>query len=670
MSDKRKMSEKRRGVTDKDKREKESAAPSRRPATRSQGEEPVVAKSAEKEQPAKEAPQAKATEKAGKPEKAAGDAGPLFPPMQSPEQFAANMMRAFEAGGKVVAKMVEDKDKRSGAFTVAGGMADSGKFFAPIFQHWMTDPQGLAASQTKLSQDMIELWGRTYQRFLGQQVEPVIKPAPTDARFNDKEWTQNAFFDFMKQAYLLSSKWAENMIENASTVDARVKHRAQFYLNQMVSALSPSNFPFTNPEVIRATVSTSGQNLAQGMTQLLEDLNNSGELLRIRQTDMSAFEVGKNLAVTPGKVVYQNDIMQLIQYTPTTESVHDIPLLIVPPWINKFYILDLTPPKSFIKWVVDQGFTVFVISWVNPRAELATKTFEDYLLEGVLEAVDKTLLATGAPQTHTLGYCVGGTMLSCALAYMAGKGDDRIRSATFFTAQNDFTKAGDLLVFIDDEQLKALDEVMFRAGYLDGARMSTVFNALRPRDLVWPYIINNYLLGKQPFPFDLLFWNSDSTRMPPANHSFYLREFYLENKLAKGLLKLGGVTLDLSRVTVPVYELAAKEDHIAPAQSVLIGARLFGGPVRFVLAGSGHIAGVINPPYKPKYQHWLMEDGDPKVLPSVEAFLSKAKEHPGSWWPDLARWLASLSGKKVLAREPGGGVLTPIEEAPGSYVRM
>ena len=383
--------------------------------------------------------------------------------MQTPEQFAANMLRAFEVSGKVVAKMVEDKDKSNGAFTVAGGMADSGKLFAPIFQHWMADPQGLAASQTKLSQDMIELWGRTYQRFLGQQVEPLIKPAPGDSRFNDQEWTQNAFFDFMKQAYLLSGKWAENMIDNASTVDARVKHRAQFYLNQLVSALSPSNFPFTNPEVIRATVSTGAQNLAQGMTQLLEDLSQSGELLRIRQTDMSAFQVGKNLAVTPGKVVYQNEIMQLIQYTPTTESVYTIPLLIVPPWINKFYILDLTPPKSFIKWVVDQGFTVFVISWVNPGAGLASKTFEDYMREGVLEAVDKVLLATGAPQTNTLGYCVGGTLLSCALAYMAGTGDERVRSATFFTAQNDFSKAGDLLVFIDDEQLKALDEVMFKA---------------------------------------------------------------------------------------------------------------------------------------------------------------------------------------------------------------
>jgi polyhydroxyalkanoate synthase subunit PhaC len=678
MSDKRRISEKRRAPE-----RRAPGAKERGLAEASQAGEAVEAAIAKKQaQPAPEAAVAKPAqkkkdkekekEKQEKPEnkEKPAAAGPQpSPGMQTPDQFAANMLRAFEMGGKVLSKMVEDRDKRSGAFTVAGGMTDAGKFFAPIAQYWMANPQEYTEAQTKLSRDMIELWGRTYKRFLGQEAEPVIKPASTDTRFNDKEWTESAFFDFLKQAYLLSGKFAEDMVHRASAVDGQIKHRAEFYLNQIVSALSPSNFPFTNPEVIRATVSSNAENLAHGMTQLLEDLNQSGELLRIRQTDMSAFEVGKNLAVTPGKVVYQNEVMQLIQYTPTTESVFEIPLLIVPPWINKFYILDLTPPKSFIKWAVAQGFTVFVISWVNPGPELAAKTFEDYLLQGVMEAVDKTLLVTGAPQTSMLGYCVGGTIVSCALAYMAAKDDDRVRAATFFTAQNDFTKGGDLLVFIDDEQLKALDEVMAKTGYLDGARMSTVFNALRPKDLIWPYIVNNYLLGKQPFPFDLLYWNSDNTRMPPANHSWYLREFYLENKLAKGLVKLGGVTLDLSRVTIPVYELASKEDHIAPAQSVLIGAKLFGGPVRFVLAGSGHIAGVINPPAKPKYQYWILEEGDPKVLPSIEAFLAKAREYPGSWWPDLAKWLGDLSGKQVPARAPGCGVLKPIEDAPGSYVK-
>jgi len=588
---------------------------------------------------------------------------------ESPEQFATNMLRAFELSGQIMRKIVEDSNKRDGAFTVIGGLADAPKLFTPIAQYWMNDPHKLAAAQTKLGQDLIELWGRTYQRFLGQKVHPMVKPSPGDPRFQDREWTENAFFDFLRQAYLITGSWAEGMVENAATVDQHTKHRAEFFLNQIVSALSPSNFPFTNPEVIRATFSTGGHNLAKGLAQLLEDMQESGELLRIRQTDMSAFEVGKNLAITPGKVVYQNEVMQLIQYSPSTESVYEIPLLIVPPWINKFYILDLTPPKSFIKWVVDQGFTVFVVSWVNPDASLAGKTFEDYMREGVFDATDAVLRITGQPQTNALGYCVGGTLLASALAYMAATGDTRIGSATFLAAQTDFSKAGDLLVFIDDEQLNALDVVMNKRGYLDGARMSSVFNMLRPKDLVWPYIVNNYLLGKQPFPFDLLFWNADSTRMPPANHSFYLREFYRYNKLAQGLLKLGGVPLDLSRVAIPIYELATKEDHIAPAQSVLIGSKLFGGPVRYVLAGSGHIAGVINPPSKPKYMHWIMEDGDVKALPSVDAFIARAKEIAGSWWPDYQKWLGSLSGEQVPPREPGGGVLTPIEDAPGSYVK-
>jgi polyhydroxyalkanoate synthase len=591
-----------------------------------------------------------------------------LPGFESPEQFTANLIRAFELTGDIIRKLVEDKDKRDGAFTVAGGLADSGKIFAPIAQHWMTDPAGLAAAQAKLSEDLIDLWGRTYQRFLGQDVAPVVETPPGDTRFKDKEWTENAFFDFLRQAYLITGRWAEEMIVKA-TVDPHTKHRAEFYLNQIVTALSPSNFPFTNPEVIRATFSTGGKNLAKGLSQLLEDIQQSGELLRIRQTDMSAFEVGKNLAVTPGKVIFQNDIMQLIQYAPTTPSVYETPLLIVPPWINKFYILDLTPPKSFIKWCVGQGFTVFVVSWVNPDERLAGKTFEDYMREGVFAAADAVLQSTGQKQTNALGYCVGGTLLAASLAYMAAQGDTRIRSASFLTTQTDFTSAGDLLVFIDDEQLKELDDVMNKRGFLDGARMSSVFNMLRPRDLVWPYIVNNYLLGKQPFPFDLLYWNADSTRMPPANHSFYLREFYQHNKLAQGLLKLGGVTLDLRRVTIPVYELAAKEDHIAPAQSCLNGARLFGGPVRFVLAGSGHIAGVVNPPAKPKYMHWILNEGDPKSLPTVDAFLSRAKEYAGSWWPDYKNWLESYSGGQVPPREPGGGIFQPIEDAPGSYVK-
>jgi polyhydroxyalkanoate synthase len=593
-----------------------------------------------------------------------------LPGFHTPEQFIANLLRAFELSGDIIKKLVEDKEKRDGAFTVIHGLADAGRMFAPIAQYWMTDPAGFSAAQSKLQEDLIELWGRTHRRFLGEEVAPVIKSSPHDPRFHDKDWNENAFFDFLRQAYLLAGQWAQEMIDKATTVDQHTRHRAEFYLNQIVTALSPSNFPFSNPEVIRATISTGAQNLAKGLAALLEDLQHSGELLRIRQTDMSAFSIGRNLAITPGKVIYQNELIQLIQYSPTTPSVYEIPLLIIPAWINKYYIMDLTPPKSLIKWAVDRGFTVFVVSWVNPDEKLGGKTLEDYMREGVFQATDVVLRATGQPQTNTVGYCVGGTLLATSLGYLAAIGDTRIRSATFLTTQVDFTHAGDLLVFIDEQQLGELDQEMNKRGFLDGARMASVFNMLRPKDLIWPYIVNNYLLGKQPFPFDLLYWNSDSTRMPPANHSFYLHEFYQHNHLAEGKVKLGGVPIDLTRVNVPIYQLAAKEDHIAPAESVLIGSKLFSGPLRFVLAGSGHIAGVINPPAKTKYQYWLLEDGDTKLPATIDAFLERAKEHPGSWWPDWEKWLASHSGEQIAPRQPGGGIYKPIEDAPGSYVKV
>ena len=421
--------------------------------------------------------------------------------------------------------------------------------------------------------------------------------------------------------------------------------------------------------MLRETLQTNGANLVKGMEQLLADMAKSGDLLKISQTDTTAFEVGRNLAVTPGKVVFQNDILQLIQYTPTTEKVHAVPLLIVPPWINKFYILDLTAPKSFIKWAVDQGFTVFVVSWVNPDERLAHKTFEAYMKEGVLSATDAVQRETGQKQANVIGYCVGGTLLATTLAHNAAKGHDPFASATFFAAQVDFTKAGDLLLFIDDAQLKSLEEMMAEKGYLDGSRMATVFNMLRPRDLIWPYIVNNYLLGKKPFPFDLLFWNQDSTRMPAANHNYYLREFYHENRLAKGQMSIGGVRLDLKKVKLPIYELAAKEDHIAPAKSVFIGSRMFGGPVEYVLGGSGHIAGVINPPPRRRQARTSTSSGPtPTASRRCEEWLEGAKETPGSWWPHWAKWLAGHSGGMVAARTPGAK-LGVIEDAPGSYVR-
>ena len=581
------------------------------------------------------------------------------------EPLARNMVRLFDQGTKAFSALAERSSSNGqGPYSLASEAGEAAKSFGEIARHWVTEPAKFAAAQGELFKSYADLWGRTFLRCLGEKVEPVVEPEPGDNRFKDPDWSNGQVYDFWKQSYLITSRWAEDLTRNTEGVDDKTRKKALFYLNQMLAALSPSNFALTNPEVIRTTLATNAENLVQGMTQFVHDLGQSKDLLRISQTDLSAFEIGRNLAVTPGKVVFQNDLIQLIQYSPATEEAYERPLLVVPPWINKYYILDLVPEKSFVKWAVEQGFTVFLVSWVNPDARLAQKTFEDYMHEGILAAVDAVIRQTGSPQINALGYCVGGTLLACTLAYMAAKGDERVASASFLAAQVDFSEAGDLLVFIDDTQLKALEEMMAEHGYLDGSRMAAVFNMLRPRDLIWPYVINNYLLGKKPFPFDLLFWNADSTRLSAANHAFYLREFYHLNRLSKGEMQLGGVRLDLSRMTMPIYELFTKEDHIAPAASVYRGSKLFGGPVRHVMAGSGHIAGVVNPPAKKKYQFW--SDG---TTGSLADWMATAKETAGSWWPDWASWLAAYSGPKIPARDPSAGPLKPIEDAPGSFVK-
>lgn len=593
------------------------------------------------------------------------------PPRPDPIELARNFARFLEQGGKVASALAQRSKDMSGPYSVTSEAGEAAKVLGEVARQWVNEPAKLAGAQGKLLQGYAELWGRSVRRFLGEEVEPVAKPERGDARFKDADWDESQFFDFWKQAYLLTAKWADEMVEDTESLDENTRRKAAFYVNQISSALSPSNFVLTNPEVMRETLASNGENLVKGMEQLATDLRESQGGLPFRQSDLDAFEVGRNLAVTPGKVVFQNDIIQLIQYSPASEKAYEIPLLIVPPWINKFYILDLVPEKSFIGWALAQGFTVFIISWVNPDGKLAGKTFQDYMFEGILEAVGAVKKATGQDKLNALGYCVGGTLLAATLAYMAAKDDERIASATFLAAQVDFTKAGDLLVFIDDTQLKALEEMMAEHGYLEGSRMSAVFNMLRPRDLIWPYIVNNYLLGKQPLPFDLMFWNSDSTRISAANHSFYLREFYQRNKLARGEMELGGERLKIEKVGLPVYQLATREDHIAPAQSVFTGAKMFSGPVRFVLAGSGHIAGIVNPPAKNKYQHWTgkkLTSGKGSA-PELQDWLETAKEHAGSWWPDWCAWLSKHSGNKIAACKPGDGALKPIEDAPGSYVK-
>jgi poly[(R)-3-hydroxyalkanoate] polymerase subunit PhaC len=581
------------------------------------------------------------------------------------EALARNMVRLFDQGAKAASTLAERSSANgNGSYSMSAEMTEAAKSLGEIARHWVADPSKLVAAQSELFRSYADLWDRSVRRFLGEKVEPVVEPEPGDNRFKDPDWSNTQYFDFWKQAYLITSRWAEDLTRNTEGIDDKTRKKALFYLNQMLAAFSPSNFPLTNPEVVRTTLQTNAENLVQGMTHFVQDLEQSKDLLRISQTDLSAFEIGRNLAVTPGKVIFQNDLIQLIQYAPMTEEVYERPLLIVPPWINKFYILDLVPEKSFVKWAVEQGFTVFLVSWVNPDARLAQRSFEDYMRDGILAAIDAVIRQTGSAKIDALGYCVGGTLLATALAYMAAKGDDRVASATFLAAQVDFSEAGDLLVFIDDTQLKALEEMMAEQGYLDGSRMAAVFNMLRPRDLIWPYVVNNYLLGKKPFPFDLLYWNADSTRLPAANHAFYLREFYHLNRLAKGEMQLGGIKLDLSRVKIPIYELFTREDHIAPAASVYRGSKLFGGKVRYAMAGSGHIAGVVNPPAKMKYQYWSDGRGA-----SLEEWMATAKETPGSWWPDWTSWLAERSGDKIPARNPSNGPLWAIEDAPGSYVK-
>jgi polyhydroxyalkanoate synthase subunit PhaC len=583
------------------------------------------------------------------------------------EQFSRNLARLVEEGGRALAAYLKPREQGHGDKELADEITEVVKTLSEVAEYWLSDPQRTVELQTSLGKAYLDLWASAVRRLAGEPTAPVATPAAGDKRFSDPEWSQNQFFDFLKQAYLLTAQWADELVANAADLNPHTKQKAEFYIRQITNALAPTNFVLTNPELLRETLTSNADNLVRGMHMLAEDIERGGGHLKIRQSDSSMFEVGRNLAVTPGKVIYQNELMQLIQYEPSTETVLKRPLLIVPPWINKFYVLDLTPEKSFIKWCVDRGLTVFCISWVNPDQRLAQKTFDDYVRQGPLEALDAIKQATGEDKVHAIGYCVGGTLLAITLAAMAARGDERIASATLFAAQVDFTHAGDLKVFVDEEQVSALEKRMAERGYLDSRSMATVFNMLRSNDLLWPYVINNYLKGKAPFPFDLLYWNSDATRMPAANHSFYLRNCYLDNRLAKGRMAIDNTPVDLKRVTIPIYNLATREDHIAPAKSVMFGSKFFGGDVRFVVAGSGHIAGVINPPDKNKYQYWT---GPKPRDAEIDDWLAKAKEHPGSWWPDWLHWITKQSPTEAPARVLGDGPLKPIEDAPGSYVKV
>ncbi|HWY61809.1 MAG TPA: class I poly(R)-hydroxyalkanoic acid synthase [Rhizomicrobium sp.] len=538
------------------------------------------------------------------------------------------------------------------------------------------DRETVMNGQVQLWKDWMGLWETTALRILGGEAEAVVAPAPGDRRFRDSEWQRNEIFDFIKQSYLLTANAVQEMVANLHGIPDNERKRIEFYTKQFADAFAPTNFPLTNPEVVRAILKSNGENLVKGLDNLLADIERGRGELSIRQS-ADGFVLGENIATAPGKVVFRNELIELLQFDPVTEEAHERPLLIFPPWINKYYILDLRPENSLIRWLVGQGYTVFVVSWTNPDERLAEFGFEDYMRDGIFAALDAVKDATGVEDPNCVGYCIGGTLLAATLAYMAARGDsnfgrERIHSATFWAAQIDFSEAGDLSVFVDEAQLEALQEQMKASGgVLNGAKMATAFNMLRANDLIWSFVINNYMLGKQPMPFDLLYWNSDTTRMPEKLHLSYLRQCYRDNALALGKMMLAGVQLDLSKVTIPVYLQSAKEDHIAPAQSVFKGAHLFGGPVRFIIAGSGHIAGVINPPAAKKYQYWTNElKKDEKNPADVEGWRKGATEHPGSWWPDWDKWLSRLSGKKIPARKPGDGKLKVLGDAPGTYVKV
>jgi polyhydroxyalkanoate synthase subunit PhaC len=585
-------------------------------------------------------------------------------PLPDPAEFARNMVKVAGQSQKLLTDFIShQKDiRRVGPIdplNVAGA-------FIELTTRLLAHPQKAIEIQFRLWQDYWKLWENTTRRMMGQDVDPIIEPLAGDKRFRAPEWHEIQIFDYLKQSYLLTARWLHNTVESVEGLDPKTRKKIDFFTKQFADAMSPSNFAISNPEVVRETLRTSGDNLVRGLKNLLHDLDRGQGKLSIAQTDFDKFEVGKNIATAPGKVVFQNDLMQLLQFNPTTEQVYERPLIIFPPWINKFYILDLRPENSFIRWATSKGYTVFVTSWVNPDKKLVSKTFEDYMQEGIYGALDAVEKATGVKGANVIGYCIGGTLLGATLAKMAAEGDDRVKSATFFAAQVDFSEPGDLEVFIDEDQLASLEKQMKEAGgYLEGSAMAQTFNMLRSNDLIWSFVVNNYLLGKEPIPFDLLYWNADATRMPYRMHMFYLRECYLKNSLAKGNMVLGGVKLDLSKVKIPIYLQSSREDHIAPYRSVYKATKLYSSPIRYIIAGSGHIAGVINHPDANKYQYWTND----KLPDTVEEWWKGAVEHPGSWWPDWDEWLSERSGKKIAARKPGDGKLKVIEDAPGSYVK-
>ena len=570
------------------------------------------------------------------------------------------MAKAYERAQPVIEEFIEKQAEAGNQINL--DPLNVSETYSEFLESFWNNPEKFWELQIEYWQKGMELWQESTLKFMGEESYAVIEPEKGDRRFKAQEWQESVLFDFIKQSYLLTCEWMDKSIRSAEGLDETAQEKLAFSTKLFASALSPTNFAMTNPDVIRETMKTNGENLIKGFENLIEDLERGHGALKIRTTDYEAFKLGENIATTKGGVVYQNDLIQLIQYEPTTKEVHKRPLLIIPPWINKYYILDLRADNSFIKWAVEQGHTVFTISWVNPDKKLAQKRFEDYMNEGIIASLDEIKKITGEPDINAIGYCLGGTLLTITLAYLkAHKQDKRITSATFLTTLTDFVHAGDLKLFMDDEQLKLMDRQMAESGVLDGAHLQQTFSLLRANDLIWSFVINNYLLGKEPFPFDLLYWNEDSTNMPAAMHSFYLRKLYRDNLLIKpNGISMDSTPIDASKITTPAYFLSTREDHIAPWRATYQGTQLLNGPKQFTLAASGHIAGVVNPPSKNKYCYWTAKDtpADP------EQWMEKAKEQNGSWWPHWQKWVSDFSNGQTHQRK----IKNEIEAAPGSYV--
>jgi len=588
-------------------------------------------------------------------------------PAGTPGEEAAGELEELARHMGAVLRMVAENPPVDPEIRIPDPLDMARIFMAANAELVATKPAHLATVQRAWLEDLAQIQRYVALRACGHAAEPVALPERGDRRFADPAWEEDPAFDAVRQAYAATVRCLRELYAAVEGLDPHSRRKLDFYLRLYLNAICPANFPATNPAVLRRARETQGASLRRGLFNLLEDLERGRGRLKIRTTRHELFRLGENLATTPGKVIYCNRLMELIQYAPCTGTQYRRPLLIVPPWINKYYILDMRPKNSFVRWAVEQGLTVFLISWYNPDETLRDVTFEDYLREGPLAALDVIREQTGEPDANVIGYCIGGTLTACLLAWLAARGEKRVRSATFFTALTDFSEPGDLGVFIDEEQLGKIERYMQRRGYLDAAYMQTVFSLLRDVDLIWNFVINNYLLGNDPPPFDLLYWNDDSTHMPYMMQSFYLRTFYLENRLVEpGGITLLGEPLDLGKISIPCYFVATREDHIAPWKSVYKGALRFGGPVRFVVGGSGHIAGIVNPPASGKYGYWVgrRRPADP------DRYLASAAHHEGSWWPDWARWIARHGGGRVPARDPAAGPLAPIRDAPGEYVRV